>query len=73
MLKADKAPLAGAYPYGLELARRQAARGLCRLAAGERTQAVAMERLARTAFEAQPAANPAYRRVLQRLVDALKR
>jgi len=71
--KADKSPLAGAYPYDLGLARRQAARGHCQLAAGDRTQAMAMERLARNTFDAQSDINPAYRRVLQRLVEALKR
>jgi len=71
--KADKAPIAGAYPYSLGLAQRQAVRGLCHLAAGDRPQAAAMERLARSTFEAQPDVNPAYRRVLQRLVEALNR
>jgi hypothetical protein len=71
--KADRAMPAGAYPYSLAVAQRLAVRGLCHLAAGNRGQAAAMARLARTTFEAQPATHPAYRRVLQRLDEALGR
>jgi hypothetical protein len=60
------------YRYSPEIARLQAVRGLCQLAAGDRAQAAEMERLARATFEGQPGVAAAWRRPLDRLAAGLR-
>ncbi|MEK8034522.1 hypothetical protein AACH06_27145 [Ideonella sp. DXS29W] len=67
----DSAETATSAPPSLQRAQWLAVRGLCALAAGDRPQARALAAQARDAFDAQPAAHAAYRRVLQRLIQGL--
>jgi len=59
------------YAYSPELAREQAARGLCALAGGDVKTAAALERTARETFAQQPDVDAALGRPVERLAAAL--
>jgi hypothetical protein len=59
------------YPSSPEIAREQAVRGLCALAAGDARGAADFARRARTTFAGQPGVSPALKRPLERLEGRL--